>query len=114
MEHMYRKVMGGSPPDEAKLVAVEILKATYGRGNNVHDVTLILRDMLAEQGGRGLVAFGYKVKPNGCMNKAFGDPCPGEDKTLAIEYRWRTSLLAHAVDEDKKLSLSFEKMRPLL
>jgi hypothetical protein len=48
------------------------------------------------------------------MNKAFGDPCPGEDKTLAIEYRWRTSLLAHAVDEDKKLSLSFEKMRPLL
>jgi hypothetical protein len=50
MEHMYRKVMGGSPPDEAKLVAVEILKATYGRGNNVHDVTLILRDMLAEQG----------------------------------------------------------------
>jgi hypothetical protein len=50
MEHMYRKVMGSSPPDEAKLVAVEILKATYGRGNNVHDVTLILRDMLAEQG----------------------------------------------------------------
>jgi hypothetical protein len=50
MEHMYRKVIGGPPPDEARLVSVEILKATYGRGNDVFDVTATLRSMLAEQG----------------------------------------------------------------
>lgn len=59
-------------------------------------------------------AFGFTIKPNGCMNKAFGDPCPGKDKLLRVEYRWRTPVLAYAIDEDKKVSLNFEALRPLL
>ena len=28
-------------------------------------------------GGKSIDAFGYWFTPNGCMNKAFGDPDPG-------------------------------------
>lgn len=48
------------------------------------------------------------------MNKIFGDPAPGKDKLLTIEYSWRTPVLAYAIDEDKKVCLNFEPLRTLL
>ncbi len=38
----------------------------------------------------------------------------GKDKILTVEYLWRTPVLAYAIDEDKKVSLNFEALRPLL
>jgi hypothetical protein len=32
--------------------------------------------MVMVSGGKGMRVFGYTIKPNGCMNKAFGDPAP--------------------------------------
>lgn len=50
MSHMYRKVVAPIPPEEVKKVAVEIIKATYGQGDTVFDVTSVLQSMHAAQG----------------------------------------------------------------
>jgi len=115
MDHIYPQGTGKSPaPEEVKLFCVDIIKATYGLDKETCDVTSVLRGMVSEHGGKGLQAFGYKIKPNGCMNKVFGDPCPGSDKILQVEYSWRTPLLTQTVDEDKRLYLNFEPLRSLL
>lgn len=51
MDHLFTKHTGkSSAPEETKLFVPDIIKATYGRGDEVYDVTSTLRIMLAEQG----------------------------------------------------------------
>jgi len=48
------------------------------------------------------------------MNKAFGDPCPGKEKFLTVEYRWRTPQLSLSVAEDKKVEINFNAVKQFL
>ncbi|ELR14111.1 uncharacterized protein ACA1_367550 [Acanthamoeba castellanii str. Neff] len=48
------------------------------------------------------------------MNKAFGDPDPGKDKELAVNYYWQTPVMSCTASEDQQVSLSYEAFRGLL
>ena len=80
--------LGTQAPEAKKLleqldlgkVKLEIVKATYGAGNNVKDVTAQLQKAA---GGLPLVTL-----PNENYNAAFGgDPAPGTTKQLKVQYK---------------------------
>lgn len=51
---------------------LRIVRATYGKGNRVVDVTDKLQQLVHNKGGYTLDEFGYWFKPNGKMNEMFG------------------------------------------
>jgi hypothetical protein len=62
------------------LVKIEIVKAEYGAGSNVKDVTTILRKHVHD--------FPVIVLPSPSYNATFGgDPAPGSVKQLRVQYR---------------------------
>ena len=62
------------------LVKIEIVKAEYGAGTNVKDVTTILRKHVHD--------FPVIVLPSPSYNATFGgDPAPGMAKQLKVQYR---------------------------
>jgi HEAT repeat protein len=80
--------LGTQAPEAKKLleqldlgkVKLEIVKATYGAGNNVKDVTAQVQKAA---GGLPLVTL-----PNENYNAAFGgDPAPGTTKQLKVQYK---------------------------
>lgn len=80
--------LGAQAPEAKKLleqldlakVKLEILKATYGAGGNVRDVTEIVRK---SAGGLPLITL-----PQENYNAAFGgDPAPGVMKQLKVQYK---------------------------
>jgi len=97
-----------------KLFELEIVRATYGYQDCTIDVTCTLNTFVAKNRGKRLSEFGYVFSRNGCMNKAFGDPCPGKEKFLTVEYRWRTPQLSLSVAEDKKVEINFNAVKQFL
>ncbi len=76
--------------------SLNVIEATYGRGNEVVDVTATLQDLV--RNGRLFL----KVS-----NTYFSDPCAGKLKTLAVTYELagHDRQYHHAVDEHRILAL---------
>lgn len=116
MADMYHQSVGAhvAVPQEAAHFSLVLLQSSYGIGECRYDVASVLGNMAAQQGGRGVTAFGYFFSPNGCMNKAFGDPAPGMDKDLRVSYLWRTPVMSCSAAEDQQVHLSYAALSPCL
>jgi hypothetical protein len=52
---------------------MRVVRASYGAGTKLIDVTATLQQLIFNKGGLTLDAFGYTtLRPNGCMNALFG------------------------------------------
>jgi len=51
---------------------MRVVRASYGAGTKLIDVTATLQQLIFNKGGLTLDAFGYTLQPNGCMNALFG------------------------------------------
>jgi hypothetical protein len=89
MADMYHQSVGAhvAVPQEAAHFSLVLLQSSYGIGECRYDVASVLGNMAAQQGGKGVTAFGYFFSPNGCMNKAFGDPAPGIQRRTRVARR---------------------------
>ncbi|ELR15500.1 uncharacterized protein ACA1_067450 [Acanthamoeba castellanii str. Neff] len=106
-------IFDAAVPQEAGHFNIVFFECSYGKDKH-SDVTTQLQDLSAKKGGKSIDAFGYWFTPNGCMNKAFGDPDPGQDKELAVNYYWQTPVMSCSASEDQQVSLSYEAFRGLL
>ena len=83
-------------------VKVEILKAEYGAGDKLVDVTEILRKHVRD--------FPLIVLPSSSYNAAFGgDPAPGVVKQLKIQYRMNGKAGEASFPEDATILLPMPK-----
>jgi HEAT repeat protein len=83
-------------------VKIEIVKAEYGAGNTVKDVTTILRKHVHD--------FPVIVLPSPSYNTAFGgDPAPGVVKQLMIQYRMADKPGEVALPENATIVLPLPK-----
>jgi HEAT repeat protein len=80
------------------MVKIEIIKAEYGAGTNVKDVTTILRKHVHD--------FPIIVLPSPSYNATFGgDPAPGTPKQLKIQYRMAGKLGEVSLKENASIEL---------
>jgi len=105
--------MNAAVPQEAEHFHIAFFECSYGK-DKFTDVTTQLQDLAAKMGGKCIDVFGYWFTPNGCMNKAFGDPDPGQDKKLVVNYYWQTPAMSCSASEDQQVSLSYEAFRSFL
>ncbi len=83
-------------------VKIEIVKAEYGAGTNVKDVTTILRKHVHD--------FPVIILPSPNYNTAFGgDPAPGVVKQLKVQYRMDGKPGEASFSEDASIVLPMPK-----
>jgi HEAT repeat protein len=81
-----------------KFAKIEIVKAEYGSGTNVKDVTTILRKHVYD--------FPVIILPSPSYNGTFGgDPAQGKSKQLKVEYRMDGKANSASFDEDETIVL---------
>ncbi len=80
MKNLMVLILGGFLCAELFAGELEIVKAVYGAGDQVNDVTAIFKEK-----AQGLTGVFYVFTP---LNQTFGaDPAPGKQKNLTITYK---------------------------